>query len=141
MQSAARQVAVFPVRRSDDGLHVCLIRRRDSGKWGIPKGFIDRGDTPEQAALTEALEEAGLKGQILGDAIGAYDYKKWRTQLTVAVYLMQVLEEQERWPEIRFRERAWRSLEEAAELLASHPVRTLWDRMRERLTTLGDQIS
>jgi 8-oxo-dGTP pyrophosphatase MutT (NUDIX family) len=134
MERAARQVAVLPVRRGHDGLEVCLIRRKDSGKWGIPKGFIDRGDTPEQAALTEALEEAGVKGQILGDAIGTYDYKKWQTWLTVAVYLMEVLEEQERWREIRFRERAWRSPEEAVELLSSHPVQTLWDRVTERLT-------
>jgi 8-oxo-dGTP pyrophosphatase MutT (NUDIX family) len=133
MPGAARQVAVLAVRRGHDGLEVCLIRRKDSGKWGIPKGFIDRGDTPEQAALTEAFEEAGLKGQILGDAIGTYDYVKLKTALTVAVYVMEVLEEQEQWRERRFRERTWRSPEEAGELLASHPVRTLWERARERL--------
>jgi 8-oxo-dGTP pyrophosphatase MutT (NUDIX family) len=139
MTGMARQVAVLAIRRGHDGLEVCLIRRKDSAKWGIPKGFIDRGDAPEQAALNEAFEEAGVKGQLIGDAIGTYDYKKWSAPLTVAVYLMEVLEEQEHWREIRFRERGWRSLEEAAVLLASHPVRTLWDSVREHLTTLGER--
>jgi 8-oxo-dGTP pyrophosphatase MutT (NUDIX family) len=138
---SARQVAVLAVRHGQNGLEVCLIRRKDSGHWGIPKGFIDRGVAPKEAALNEAFEEAGLQGQILGDAIGTYDYKKWSVPLTVAVYLMEVLDEQEHWREIRFRERAWRSLDEAVVLLASHPVCTLWDRARERLTTWSERHS
>jgi 8-oxo-dGTP pyrophosphatase MutT (NUDIX family) len=134
-----RQVAVLAVRRCHHGLEVCLIRRKDSAKWGIPKGFIDRGDTPEQAALNEALEEAGVKGQVLGDSIGTYDYKKWSALLTVSVYLMEVVEEQEHWREMRFRERGWRSLQEAAVLLEGHPIRALWDRVTERLTTFGQR--
>ena len=135
---STRQVAVLAIRRGHDGLEVCLIRRKDSEKWGIPKGFIDRGDSPEQAALNEAFEEAGLKGHLIGDAIGTYEYKKWSAPLDVAVYVMEVQEEQEHWREIRFRERSWHSLDEAAVLLASHPVWTLWDRVKERLTVLGD---
>ena len=128
----ARQVAVIAVRPGDE-TEVCLIRRRDSGKWGIPKGFIDRGDSPEQAALTEALEEAGLLGRIMGHAVGVYRYEKWDAQLTVAVYLMEVLEQRREWREMRIRERRWCSLEEAGLLLAKHPVWPLWRRIRARL--------
>lgn len=71
-----RQVAVIAVRRDGEGVKVCLIRRKDSEKWGIPKGFIDRGDTAEQAALNEACEEAGLRGRIMGGSVGSYDYEK-----------------------------------------------------------------
>jgi ADP-ribose pyrophosphatase YjhB (NUDIX family) len=46
-----RQVAVIAVRRNGVP-ELCLIRRKDSDKWGIPKGFIDPGDSPEEAALT-----------------------------------------------------------------------------------------
>ena len=34
-----------------------------------PPGFIDPGDSPEQAALKEAAEEAGLRGQILSNVV------------------------------------------------------------------------
>jgi 8-oxo-dGTP pyrophosphatase MutT (NUDIX family) len=135
--TAARQVAVIAYRRSAIGLELCLTRRTDSTRWGIPKGYIDPGDTPEQAALTEALEEAGLKGQIIGAAIGTYEYTKWKNPVTVAVYLMDVSDEQERWEEMRFRERRWCSTADAAVLLASHPIRPLWSRVAHSLPALG----
>jgi 8-oxo-dGTP pyrophosphatase MutT (NUDIX family) len=133
-ETTARQVAVVAVRRGQDGVEVCLIRRKESRKWAIPKGFIDRGDTPEQAALTEALEEAGIKGELLDGAVGTYEYEKWSAPLTVAVYVMVVLEEQAEWMEMTFRERSWRLVEEAGALLASHSVLSLWDRVRDRIT-------
>jgi 8-oxo-dGTP pyrophosphatase MutT (NUDIX family) len=129
----ARQVAVIPVRRADGALEVCLIRRKDAEKWGIPKGFVERGDTPEEAALNEAVEEAGLEGEVQGTAIGEYEYKKRDASLTVALYVMRVSKEQKEWQEMKFRERQWFSLDEAGAMLSNHPVWPLWDRVRERL--------
>ena len=37
------------------------------GSWDIPKGKIDPGETPEQAALREVMEETGLQNLSLGD--------------------------------------------------------------------------
>jgi len=31
--------------------------------WEAPRGFIDKGETPEQAALRELAEETGMFGQ------------------------------------------------------------------------------
>jgi 8-oxo-dGTP pyrophosphatase MutT (NUDIX family) len=129
-----RQVAVVAIRRADGGVEVCLIRRKGSEMWAIPKGFVDRGDTPERAALNEALEEAGITGKLLDGAVGTYEYEKWSAPLTAAVYVMEVLEEQAKWKEMTFRERSWRPLEEAAVLLATHPVLPLWDRVMERIS-------
>jgi 8-oxo-dGTP pyrophosphatase MutT (NUDIX family) len=132
IEKTARQVAVIAVRRGKR-VEVCLIRRKGSQSWGIPKGFIDPGDSREQAALNEALEEAGLRGQILGNVVGTYEYEKRGAPYTVALYVMEVLKEQKDWQEMGFRERRWFLLDEAADLLASHPVHPLWDRIRERL--------
>ena len=134
-----QQVAVIAVRSVDDGVEVCLIRRRDPGQLGIPKGYVDPGDSPEQAALTEAFEEAGLRGHLIGGSIGTYDYKKWCAPLTVAVYLMKVVEEQEHWQEKRLRERSWHSTRDAAVLLASHPIARMWERVAERLEAVEKQ--
>lgn len=48
-----------------------LIGRRDqkdaSGKkilWSLPKGHIEEGETPEQAAIREVAEETGIQSQI-----------------------------------------------------------------------------
>lgn len=37
-----------------------------SSKWGVPKGFVESGELPAQAALRELFEECGLSGDIIG---------------------------------------------------------------------------
>ena len=44
------------------------------GKWVFPGGFVDRGETLEQAAIREAKEEAGVDVSLKG-LIGAYSYQ------------------------------------------------------------------
>ncbi|MFN2451306.1 MAG: NUDIX hydrolase [Candidatus Dormibacteria bacterium] len=46
------------VRRSGTGWDVCLIRVGRS--WSLPKGGIEAGESPAQAALREVAEETGL---------------------------------------------------------------------------------
>jgi 8-oxo-dGTP pyrophosphatase MutT (NUDIX family) len=46
------------VRPSDAGHEVCLVS--DGRYWGFPKGFIEPGETPEEAALREISEETGI---------------------------------------------------------------------------------
>jgi len=49
-----------------DGLpHVALIATRGRTRWGLPKGAVSEGETSEQAALREVLEETGLEAKIL----------------------------------------------------------------------------
>lgn len=37
-----------------------LLRAEKHGEWGFPKGHLERGETPEQAALRECAEECGI---------------------------------------------------------------------------------
>ena len=46
------------VRPSDGGYEVCLVS--DGRYWGLPKGLVEPGETPEQTALREVSEETGL---------------------------------------------------------------------------------
>jgi ADP-ribose pyrophosphatase YjhB (NUDIX family) len=57
-----------------------LIGRRDqkdvSGKrilWSLPKGHIEDGETPEQAALREVQEETGIES-IIEKSLGVIDF-------------------------------------------------------------------
>jgi 8-oxo-dGTP pyrophosphatase MutT (NUDIX family) len=63
-------------------------------------------------AAREAFEEAGVRGKIGKRPYGSYQYRKRLTddstvQCRVAVYLLQVEEELEEWPERAERERRW----------------------------------
>ena len=128
------QAAAIPVRRLGRNLQVCVIRRRGGGSWGIPKGLVEPGDSHEHTALNEAWEEAGIRGRLLGSAIGTYKYKKWSTRLTVAVYVMEVLSQHGTWDEAEFRERMWTPFSEAGVLLADHPVAPLLGRAHALVT-------
>ena len=72
--------------------------------------------------MNEAWEEAGLKGRLIGEALGTFEDQKWNHDLVVAVYLMEVTEEYDDYEEAHFRDRTWWSLTEAATKLAKHPV-------------------
>jgi ADP-ribose pyrophosphatase YjhB (NUDIX family) len=62
------------------GKNGLLIGRRDhkdaSGKrilWSLPKGHIEEGETPEQAALREVAEETGIESAI-ERSLGVIDF-------------------------------------------------------------------
>jgi 8-oxo-dGTP pyrophosphatase MutT (NUDIX family) len=52
-----------------------IARRNRSGKleWCLPKGHLERGETPPQAAVREILEETGIVGLVLKH-LGTIDY-------------------------------------------------------------------
>jgi len=56
---------------TDEDGRILLVKRCDCGKWGIPGGLMEFGETLEQTAVREAKEETGL--DIAVDAlVGVY---------------------------------------------------------------------
>jgi ADP-ribose pyrophosphatase YjhB (NUDIX family) len=46
------------------GDSVLLVRERVDGRWALPGGFVDVGDSPTEAAARETLEEAGVAARV-----------------------------------------------------------------------------
>ena len=109
MSPHVRQAAAVPLR---DG-RVCLVTSRSGRRWVLPKGRIDRGHTAGQAALLEAWEEAGIVGILLGEPAGSYLYEKSGLTHLVTVFVMEVTEVHDAWPERDERRREWVPLEVA----------------------------
>ncbi|MGA7617127.1 MAG: NUDIX hydrolase [Thermoanaerobaculia bacterium] len=47
----------------DGALRVAMIATRGRTRWGLPKGAVSKGETPEQAAVREVQEETGLEAR------------------------------------------------------------------------------
>lgn len=116
-RGSIEQASAIPYRHSGGQVEFCLITSVKRGRWGVPKGIIDPGETAEETALKEAQEEAGLHGRIVSDLVGRYEYRKWGSDLVVSVYLMEVSHATEQWLEDEIRQRCWCTAEEAYELI------------------------
>ncbi|QMV03952.1 NUDIX domain-containing protein [Devosia sp. D6-9] len=119
----AQQVAALPWRRCAGGeIEILLITSRTSRRWLIPKGWPIAGKSAAEAALQEAFEEAGVRGEANVVPFGSYRYEKLLKDGTllpcqVTVYAMDVRQELDDWPELEERERRWLGLAEAAGMI------------------------
>lgn len=52
--------------RNNKILLVKEAQGRFQNKWGLPKGSVDEGETPEDAVIRELTEETGVNGSIIG---------------------------------------------------------------------------
>jgi len=50
---------VAAIVRDAEG-RVLFLRRADDGRWGLPAGFVEPGETPAEAVAREVHEETGL---------------------------------------------------------------------------------
>lgn len=83
-------------RIAGDQPEVALVSVKGGKEWCLPKGVIDKGETPEIAAVREVREETGLSGRIiakLGDISYWYYIKRdnVKCRKTVHFYLIEYL--------------------------------------------------
>jgi len=64
---AERIVAAGGIVRNEKGEILLQLRK---GKWDLPKGKLDNGESLEECAVREVAEETGLKNIFLGELIG-----------------------------------------------------------------------
>jgi len=64
-------VGIAGVCRTADGRWI-LVRRTDTGKWALPGGTLEWGETLRSAITREVFEETGARVLELGDVVGVY---------------------------------------------------------------------
>jgi 8-oxo-dGTP pyrophosphatase MutT (NUDIX family) len=131
------QAGVIPHRILDGKVHVLRVTWRDTGRWIIPKGNINNGVTPAQAAEKEAYEEAGVTGTITSSIpLGFYTYFKVLASgesqpATVEVYLLRVKQRLKNWPEKDEHKLSWVSIKKSARQVQEPGMISLLLRLKE----------
>jgi len=113
------QVAALPWRIGDVGVELMLVTSRDTGRWVLPKGGVDKGEKLWRAAEREAEEEAGIRGRVSRRDAGRFFYAKVQlvgpaVPCEVIVYPLEVKQEAAKWKEKGDRTRQWMHYRDAA---------------------------
>ena len=118
-----RQAGSIVVRLDAREPQVLLVTaRRNPRNWIFPKGHIEKGESPEQAALRETREEAGVSASLIGPA-GILEYGFLGAKARVEYFL--VLFTREAGPPEDGRQRIWCGLDEALDRLSYKNTRKL----------------
>ena len=120
-----KQAGVIPYRLTGGEPEILLITSKYRGRWIIPKGIIDPGETAIQSACKEAYEEAGVEGRVDPHIIGQYEHEKWGGTCTVQVFRLEVTKVFESWPEVYVRQRKWLGKEEAVDAVKEPGLREI----------------
>ena len=127
-----RQAGSIVIRLDSKEPQVLLVTaRRNPRNWIFPKGHIEKGETPEEAALRETREEAGVVGDLIAPA-GILEYGFLGANARVEYFLVQF--RREAGPPEDGRQRTWCRLEDALERLNYKNSRKLLRKAWKMLT-------
>jgi 8-oxo-dGTP pyrophosphatase MutT (NUDIX family) len=89
---------VFRLTRDQKDIEILLIQD-SKGRWTIPKGHIEPGETAKMTARREIEEETGLKNVSILTWLGKIHFKYRRADklvlMTTQIYLVQALDTHE----------------------------------------------
>jgi phosphohistidine phosphatase len=117
MARVRQQAAVIPYRIRNERVEVALVTTSRGKGWIVPKGSVDAGEHPRDAAIREAEEEAGLRGVVTRKPLGRYRRLNGRRPCRVEVYSMRVTKVLEHWLEDKLRRRRWMRIHKATTCL------------------------
>ena len=123
-----RQVSAGGVvyRRAAGGAEVAIVRVGPKRRWQLPKGIVEEGEDPEETAVREVREEAGVAARVAAplDTIEYWyvgnerDGRRVRFHKFVHLFLLEYASGDVADHDHEVDEARWVPLAEAAEMLA-----------------------
>ena len=121
MDSPTHAGGVVTCHRTGDARFLLVRASRPPHPWVLPKGHVEAGETPEQTARREVLEEAGVDAHVMA-RIGDVSYEYRGQRLRIRYFLMQALEMK---IALEDREICWCSPADAEQLLEFENAREI----------------
>ncbi len=107
-----------------DNGKVLLVTGKDGTIWSFPKGHAENGETLEQAALREAMEETGYEVEIM-KRLTDLTYTNQETGDPIRVAMFKAKPIRDTGNQEKDTQSRWFPLEEAKELLYHKPASLL----------------
>lgn len=128
------QSSVVPYRIQEGKPEILVVMSSKRKHWVLPKGISEPSLTLQASAAKEALEEAGVEGDVSDKPIGSYTYEKWGAECTVQVYPMRVSRElsEDEWEE-RHRGREWLSPKQAVKRVKQPELKSMIQSLAKQL--------
>lgn len=134
---ASKQAGAIPYTVVQGQVVFLLITSRGSGRWIFPKGEPIERLEPWETAVQEAIEEAGVDGEVDRAPIGSYRTFKTlafrRKIIEVDMFPLRVTRQLDDWPEKGLRHRHWAILPEAKRLLSDARLAELAMKVSQRV--------
>jgi phosphohistidine phosphatase len=128
-----QQSGAVPILFHNDEPMFLVINNRKRTRWLVPKGIVEDAYTLTETAVKEAMEEAGVTGEILDQPLGAYNYRKWDDICSVDLFILFVNKIFKTWDEDSFRERRWIKWDEFLDIVDDRIPRSLLEKIPEAL--------
>ena len=134
------QYGALPYRKSSaDRAEFMLVTSRETRRWIIPKGWPQKGKSPDRCAAREAFEEAGVVGDVGRQPVGSFSYAKRlkngaSIECEVRVFPLEVKRQRAHWPEKQERRIKWLSASKAAEKVKDRSLSRIIRRMARKYT-------
>lgn len=122
------QAAALCLRAGEGGeMEVLLVTSRDSKRWVLPKGTVEKKEDSRRAAAREALEEAGVSGIVEPKPFGRYVYVKSKENIVcfVTVHRIAIQKYRDVFPEKGLRIIDWIPVLEAAKRVEEPELKSL----------------
>lgn len=125
-------------RERDAQLEVALISVGDDGRWQLPKGLIDKGESTEDAAVREVHEEAGIDTEVV-ERLDKVEYwyfwkeddQRVRYHKYVYFYLLRYKSGDVRDHDDEVNEARWVSIDDAIKMIAFDSEKKIVEKAKE----------
>jgi len=128
-------------RKTESEPRILLIK--DSyGRWALPKGKIEKGETPKTAAIREIQEETGLSDLKIVDQLGQvkYFYRLHDQPIFKIVYHFLIESEQGKLkPNYEIQDARWFKAVETSKIVAYKNIRSILQKACSKLEKLEEK--
>ncbi|MBQ9552282.1 MAG: NUDIX domain-containing protein [Clostridia bacterium] len=119
-------------------LRYLLIKNKRSANWGFPKGHIEPGETQEETAMREVLEETGVHIHIHPGFVSRSEYTiQGKVEKSVAIFVAGTTDTQTVIQQEEIEDYIWLNYQKAWKILKFENDRTILEKANNFLIKIG----